>query len=294
MNIRGSIRSAARMAVAAAVLAAGTAAPGVAAPPLREYGAPARIAPMDGNLFLVSDFAEGAVHIVRARDLGIVRSVAIEGNPVGIAWSRGRIYVGNETKGQVEAYALDGKRVASYGLPGSIRLPNSVVVLEDSGRLLVLDAYDKSIKAFAIDGDYLGTLTPPGVLANPSAMGYDASRGYLLVSDFGAFSSSLFRKGQAYVRLFDLGGAEVARFSLAFSRPQGLAVDGKGRLFVVESFLGQVRVLDANTGTELGILGGQGMLDLPLDAVYCAGIDSLLVTDSRNGRIAVLAPGAMP
>ena len=300
MDSRRAIRSAGWTLATAVFLAASVLAPtqSAAAPPVREYAAPARIAPMEGGLLLVSDFAEGLVHVVRASDLAIVRSIVIDGQPVGVAWSRGLILVGNETKGRVEAYNPGGQLVASYGEPGSIRLPNSIVVLEPAGKLLVLDAHEKAIKAFTLDGVYLGPLSPPGMLDNPSAMGFDASRGQVLVSDFGASTSSLFRKGQALVRVIDVEGVEIARFNLAFSRPQGLAADGKGRLYVVESFLAQVRILDAITGTELGVLGGfgsgPGELDLPLDVHYSPADGRLLVTDSRNGRIAAFSVGAAP
>lgn len=295
MNLRKLLRvaSVAVLAVAAAMPVASIAGP--AAP---QYASPARIAPMEGDLLLVSDFAEGAIRVVRRHDLTVMRSIAIDGQPVGVAWSRGRIYVGNETKGQVEAYTSGGKLVATFGEPGSIRLPNSIVVLEAAERLLVLDAYEKTIKVFSLDGTYLWPLTGPGVLTNPSAMGFDADRQLLLVSDFGAFSSSIYRKAQSYLQLVDLAGNKLQRFSLSFSRPQGAAVDGKGRLFVVDSFLAQVHVLDSANGTHLGVLGGfgsgPGQLDLPLDVLYSAIDGNLLVTDSRNRRITVFNQEARP
>lgn len=269
-----------------------------AAPPLREYGAPTRIASMAEGLVVVSDFSEGMVHVVRRSDLAVVKTIDVDGQPVAVAWSRGRIYVGNETKGQVEAYNIGGQRVATYGVPGSIRLPNSIVVLEASDRLLVLDAYEKAIKAFTLDGVFLGTLTGPGAIGNPSAMSFDAGRQLLLVSDFGEFSSNMFRRAQARIRVLDLAGTETARIALKLSRPQGTAVDGRGHLFVVDSFLSRVHVLDASSGVELGIIGGlggeAGQLDLPLDVHYSAMDDSILVTDSRNGRIAVFPLGVAP
>ena len=292
MNLRKLIQLAAM-----ALFTAGLVVPllSTAAPPLRQYATPTRIATMEGELLLVSDFDQGAVHMVRERDLAVVRSIPIDGQPVAVAWSRGRIFVGNETKGQVEAYNPGGKLVATFGEPGSIRLPNSIVVLESANKLLVLDVHEKTIKVFTLDGVYLYPLTAPGVLTNPSAMSFDADRQLLLVSDFGAFSSSLYRKAQSYVQVVDLDGNKLQRFSLNFSRPQGSAVDGKGRLFVVDSFLAQVHILDAANGTELGVIGGfgdgPGKLDLPLDVLYSPAEGTLLVTDSRNGRITVFNQG---
>ena len=295
INLRKLIQLAAM-----ALFAAGVVIPlaSTAAPPLRQYAAPTRIATMEGELLLVSDFAQGAVHMVRKKDLTVARSIAIEGQPVAVAWSRGRIFVGNETKGQVEAYNPGGKLVATFGEPGSIRLPNSIVILEPANKLLVLDAYEKTIKVFTLDGVYLYPLTSPGVLTNPSAMSFDPDRQLLLVSDFGAFSSSIFGKAQSYVQVVDLDGNKLQRFNLNFSRPQGSAVDGKGRLFVVDSFLAKIHILDAANGKELGVLGGfgsdPGQLKLPLDVLYLPTDGNLLVTDSGNGRIAVFPQGATP
>ncbi|HET9650725.1 MAG TPA: hypothetical protein VFP36_00970, partial [Usitatibacter sp.] len=228
-----------------------------AAPPLRGMGAPTRIAAMGAGLMVVSDFSDGTVHLVRTSDRFVVHSFAIEGRPVGVAWARGRIFVGNEAAGRVEAYSAAGQLLAAYGERGSVALPNAIVAVEAADRLFVLDAKDRAVKAYTLDGTYLGALTAPGVLANPSAMGFDAARQLLLVSDFGAFSSSLFRGAQAYVVALDLEGNERGRLGVAFSRPQGVATHA-GRLFVVDSFLAQVHVLDAQTGAELGVLGEAG------------------------------------
>lgn len=291
-----------RILLRAAVLASGIVAAATpsasAAPPLRDFGAPMRIASMGAGLVVVSDFSDGAVHLLRSDDRSIVHSFGIDGRAAGIAWARGRIFVGNEAKGCVEAYSPGGALLATFGEPGSVRLPNALVAVEAADRLFVLDAYAKAVKAYTLDGTYLGPVTAPGVLVNPSAMGFDPDRQQLLVSDFGAFSSSLFRGAQSYVVMLDLAGAERGRLNVSFSRPQGLAVDSHGRLFVVDSFLAQVHVLDAATGAQLGVLGeagsGPGQLDLPLDVFCCAADESLLVTDSRNGRIAAFPSGGAP
>ncbi len=251
---------------------------------------PVRIALMPGARLLVSDFRAEAVHVVRERDLAVQRTIGVDGNPVAVAWGAGRIFVGNETKGRVEAYNLGGRLLTTYGAPGSILLPNAVAIDPESSRVMVLDSFEKVVKVFALDGTFLYPLTQAGALENPSAMSFDAARRLLLVSDFGGFSDNMFKKPTASVRYFDLNGTEQIRFNGLSARPQGLSADGFGHLYVVDSYESQVQVLDAASGALLGLLGapgtGPGALNLPLDVVYSPGTDKLYVTDNQNGRIA--------
>ena len=73
-----------------------------------------------------------------------------------------------------------------------------------------------------------------------------------------------------------------------FSRPQGLAVDGKGRIYVVDALSAEVLVLDRETGATLNTIGtfgsNPGQLLLPLDIVVGQTGD-VLVTSYRTGKI---------
>ena len=260
--------------------------------------APVRVALMPGKRLLVSDYRAEAINVVDQRDLSVQWTFPIAGKPVAIAWGLGRIFVGNETEGRVEAYNFHGHLMTTYGAPGSILLPNAVAVDTESSQVLVLDAFEKVIKVFALDGTFLYPLTQAGALENPSAMTFDPARRLVLVSDFGGFSDNMFARRGALVRYFDLSGNEQFRFSGTFIRPQGLSVDGFGRLYVVDSYKSQVQVLDAASGALLGLLGGPGSgpgsLNLPLDVVYSPDADKLYVTDNQNGRIATFERWVTP
>jgi DNA-binding beta-propeller fold protein YncE len=266
--------------------------------------APVRIAAMQDTRLLVSDFAAGAIHIIDHRSMAIERSFAVAGNPVAVAWGMDRIFVGNETEGRVEVYNPRGKLIGTMGVPGSIRLPNSIAVDGAGSRVFVLDAFEKVVKIFSIDGMLLGTLTAPGALSAPTAMTFDAARGLVLVSDFGAFADSTFSKQNARIHVFDLSGNLLMQFTgivpgtttRTFERPQGLALDAAGRLYVVDSYQSQVHVLDAASGVPLGKLGSfgsePGQLSLPLDV--CAVGTALYVTDNGNRRIATFPQWVTP
>jgi len=267
---------------------------------------PVRIATMPGDRLLVSDYDLGVIHIVDRQDLSVERSFSVGGRPVAVAWGLDRIFVGNETLGRVEVYNPRGKRIATFGEPGSIRLPNAIAVDAEGSQVLVLDVFEKVVKVFSSDGILLRRLTQPGALTNPSAMTFDPVRRRVLVSDFGAYADSTFAKQNALVRHFDTDGVELQSFdgvipnttTRTFVRPQGLAFDGAGHLYVVDSFASEVHVLDAASGVPIGVLGGfgtdPGLLSLPLDAVFSSTGGKLYVTDSRNGRIATFAQWGTP
>ena len=267
---------------------------------------PTRIAPMQDTRLLVSDYAARLIHIVDQRTVTVERSFRVAGAPVAVAWGLDRIFVGNETQGQVEVYNPRGKLIGVFGAAGSIRLPNAIAVNSAAGLVYVLDAFEKVVKIFsAADGTLLGSLTAPGALLAPTAMTFDAARGLVIVSDFGSFSDSTFTKPSAVIHHFDLSGNELLAFNgiipgtatRTFVRPQGLTVEG-GRLFVVDGLRSEVHVLDSETGVPVGVIGsfgsGVGELSLPLDIVFSALTGRLYVTDNGNRRITSFLLGGAP
>ena len=76
-----------------------------------------------------------------------------------------------------------------------------------------------------------------------------------------------------------------------FSRPQGLAVNEQGHVYVVDSVRGQVLVFDRDTQQGVTIIGslgpGPGQLQLPLDIIIDGASKDLHVTSNRNRRIEV-------
>lgn len=255
--------------------------------------APVRIAQMPGGKLVVSDYSANSVFVVGMSDLALKKRISVAGHPVAVASGFGKIFVGNETMGRVEVYNPSGQFLYTLAGNGSIRLPNSIAVNELTEQVLVLDAHEKVIKVFAVDGTYLYPLTLPGALVNPMAMTLDVARGVLLVSDYGSFSSSLFRRPQPLIRLFDLTGNPLRTITGSFARPQGLTVDSAGRLYVVDCLEGEVQVLDLISGQRLKKLGGfgsePGQLSFPLDVVVSEEAQLVFVTDNRNARIATFA-----
>lgn len=263
--------------------------------------APVRIAPMPGDRLLVTDNALESVLVIDRKSLSVERTIPVGGRPVGIAWGEGRIFVGNETLGQVQIYNLDGKLAGTCGEPGSIGLPNAIAFDDQTYEVLVLDALEKVVKVYSVEGQFLRLQTQPAAMTSPTAMTFDRAARRLLISDFGSLSGGVFTKPKPVVHHFDAAGTETARLegtaTRTFVRPQGIAIDGGGRLYVVDSYDSKIYVFDA-AGVPLGSLGGfgsdTGKMSLPLDVLYSPRDKTLYVTDHANGRIVTFPEWVTP
>lgn len=264
---------------------------------------PVRIAVGPDGQFLVSDHKARKIWILHRESLAVVRSIDVDGKPLGVAFAEGRIYVGNETLGAVEVYTPSGKRKAVMGL-GEERAgkPTDIAVDSEGRRLYVVDSRAKCVKVCHLDGEFLFTIPAvypnASVLADPTGIAVDAARGELLVSDFGDGSYS----ARPRIQIFKLDGTHAGQISgksgmlgARFSRPQGLAVDPLGRVVMTDSLSCEVFILDRATGQTLDTLGGFGLdpgqLRLPLDLVVDPDDGRILVTNNRSARIEVFPQG---
>ena len=274
-----------------------------------ELSCPVRLTQTNNGNLLVSDHCGQQIVELRKRDLGVVRSFSVSGKPLAIAQENGHVYVGNETTGRVEVYDRKGRFLFDLGgSEGQFVQPTDMAIDPDAGRVFVLDGQQGIVKVFDITTDPTGSLVqtiPPSgpdasLLAHPTGIALDVDQGEVLVSDFGIPEEQVHPR----VQIFDYAGVLLATISgkagmmgQRFSRPQGLAVDGSGHIFVVASWLGRVIVLDRNDGAQVGSLGTYGTdpgeLALPLDVVIDRQSKDVLVTNNRPGRIEVFEKGAV-
>lgn len=274
-------------------------------PGLRQLESPVRIAPGRHGRVLVSDFlAETLVEFrVRSGELFRVRELALDGPPLGVAFVRNQIFVGNAATGSVDVYRANGKWLYALGGPGAFTDPTDIAADSQRDLVFVLDGRGRAIHVFDVKAQaLLRTISGPGLgeydLQNPTAIAVDPRRGEVLVSDYG---EPTVRSAPPRLKIFGYDGAPLAVISgkkgmlgQRFSRPQGIAVDGGGHIFMVEAVAGEVQVLDRDTGNLVKTLGsfgsGPGELWLPLDVVLDEG-RNVLVTNNRPGRIEVYAGG---
>jgi DNA-binding beta-propeller fold protein YncE len=260
---------------------------------------PSRIAfTPEGNL-LVTDYNLGAVYILSKKDLSVINKFSVEGLPLAVAWGRGYIYVGNEQTRTIEVYNRGGKLIRTFNDTNG---PSFEIIALDmavdpvAGYLYVVDNLGGNVKVFEMDGKLAGTIPSSNGgegFSRPTAIALDTERWQVIVSDYGDDVT----RELASVKVYSLDGQFLFKFvsdwlarSYRFSRPQGVAVDSKGDIYMVDAMLGHVIVVDRNSLQGKAILGGygtaEGKLKLPLDLVIDKG-GNVYVTDNRNGRVEV-------
>jgi DNA-binding beta-propeller fold protein YncE len=86
-------------------------------------------------------------------------------------------------------------------------------------------------------------------------------------------------------------------FGTRFSRPQGLAVDDSGHVFMVDCYSGEIMVFDRYTGQTLKTMAGYGtdpgQLRLPLDMVMNPSTKDIYVTNNRSATIEIFEKGGV-
>ncbi len=268
-------------------------------PPLTH---PVRISQdLDGNLF-VSDYSQRFIYTLDGSDFRIKKAFEVSGRPLGVAWGKGRLFVGNETTRSVEVFNTSGKM--QYNLDGEVLKPTDIAFDGERGLVFVVDGYGKSVKVFDAKGPFLYVIPKEGVpqegLVNPTGIALDPGRGEVVVSDFGDTIARI----PAAIKVYDYDG--IFRFKISgavqgdflFSRPQGLAVGPAGNVFMVDSMLGKVLVFDRTSGLGLKVLGSfgtePGQLKLPLDVVVAPATGDVFVTNSRNDRVEAFRGGGLP
>jgi DNA-binding beta-propeller fold protein YncE len=168
--------------------------------------------------------------------------------PVGVAVSGDRLYVADGRRGLVDVLTRDGSHVATLGA-GFLRTPAYVAVGPVDGRVYVTDRGRDQVVVFAATGEVVRILGPGGV--DPTSTAPPAWR------------------------------------------PLGVGFAPDGTLYVTDTSESQQVVVFSPTGRRIGAFGPAlppGRTGEPLSFAngVCATRDSVLVTDSNNGRVLVL------
>jgi DNA-binding beta-propeller fold protein YncE len=275
-------------------------APGGKKPGVHQLHSPIRLAMTpEGNL-LVSDHRLGMILTVDRKSLEATRLFPVEGRPLGVAYARGHIYVGNASKECVEVYARGGKKL--YQLNGVIKQPTDIAVDEKQGYVFVVDGIEKKVNVFNLKGKFIRSFPglDPDNLVNPTGITVNPGDKEVFVSDYGDVNKYI----KPRIQIFDYQGnllytipGKKGMFGMRFSRPQGLAVDNDGHVFMVDCFSGEIMVFDRYNANLLKKLGGYGtdpgQLRLPLDIVIDPSSKDIYVTHNRAARVDIFKQGGV-
>jgi hypothetical protein len=262
-----------------------------------------------------------------AGDSGAATSAQLD-SPVGIAIDRaGDLYIADSHNNRIREVSggtiqtIAGNGVAGFsgdgGLATAAQLdrPNAVAV-DSLGNVFIADTDNhriREIKGTSITtaaGDGEQTYSGDGGLAK--AAGLDSPSGITVDSAFNLYISDTHNQRVRMVTaatgvISTLAGTGVKTFSgdgaavtATLARPRGVAVDGSGTVYIVDSDNERIRTVSAGTVTTVAGNGTQGMsgnggpatstsLDTP-DAVAING-SVVAVSDTGNQRVLELQGG---
>jgi sugar lactone lactonase YvrE len=267
---------------------------------LRSYAwtfrAPTRMALAGDSSLYVADPERRRV-VTRDAAGRILDSRTLEGRPISVAVDAdGRIYVGDGDLGRVRVYSRSWEFLYDLGIGmGEFEFPGALAV-ESGGRIYVVDSEAHSVRVFHGDGSQDFSFGGPGggdgLFSFPAGIFVDSAAGEIYVVDQLNFQVQIFDLQGTYLRC--IGGTNASPGSFfgsarPLNQPQGVWVDGAGRVLVSDAADGQVKVFDRN-GNALATIGEFGALPgglrIPMDLVVDAG-NRLFVASANNSRLEV-------
>ncbi len=209
--------------------------------------------------------------------------------PVGIATSpEGRVWISDAELGYIVELDREGRPVRTLG-EGRLKRPTGIAYDAAGRRLFVADTHAHDIKVFDAEGALMKILGRRGEGAGefnyPTHLAF--ARGELYVADTMNSRVQVLADGGDRHRL-TVGARGLYVGNLV--RPKGVAVDGDGNIYVVESYYDHLLVYDreGNFLLPIGGLGKDvGQFYLP-SGVWTDARNRVFVADMFNGRVVVL------
>lgn len=258
---------------------------------VRELQRPQAVAvDADGRVFVtdvgqravvVFDPVAGELRILRQSD-GLTSFIMPTGLAIG---DGGEVLVTDSEAGQVARLDANGNTRPPIG-KGVLVRPTGIAYDRQRQRIFVADTDASDIKVFDRQGRLLETIgghgAEPGEFNRPTYLAI--AHNSLYVSDtMNARVQVLDLESGAYLRTIGMRGLYVGQLA----RPKGVAVDGEGRVYVVESFHDHLLIYDAE-GNLLLPIGGTGYASdnfyLPA-GLWVDGGGRVYVADMFNGRV---------
>lgn len=205
-------------------------------------------------------------------------------NPLYVAVSPQReVFVSDRGLGKLLVFTPQGEFIKEF-LPRGVKEINwapVAVAFDDDGRMYVTDFATQQLRIFDAEGNLVKSVGQAGSALGqfqfPNSVAVEGDKVYVSDSNNGR------------IQVFDKEGEVLYEFP-AGSLPRGIALDGSGRLFVVDALEHLIKVYRADDGLMLFSFGtqgqGDGQLLFPND-IALDGTESILVTDKLNNRISI-------
>lgn len=204
----------------------------------------------DGRV-LVADLYNGSVSIFDAQ--GQFQGYFAEADPkqdvfegpAGLYVSGNRVYVSDVRKNRIMVFDLNGQNILEFGDKGSndgqFASPNAVIV--GGGRIYVSDTGNDRIQVFDEQGKFLQSFDGSvdgksgGSVVNLRGLGLDGQGILYAVSNLTNHIHGLSSDGKPLFTFGEVGAADGQ-----FYLPNGLFVDGQGRIYITDTANARVAV----------------------------------------------------
>ncbi len=218
--------------------------------------------------------------------------------PYGVTLApNGRIYVSDAAGYCLKIYDQNGSLLKSVGKPGSrvedFNYPQGLSI-DENGYLYVVDSNNGRIALYDLDGNYQTSFgkiggypdafyTPKGIHITDKIYVCNTRNHFISV-----YEKNTFRLIAKYGDLGDdAKDLPVGSLDYRFRLPTDLVTSNDGRIYVVDSKHGQVKVLDSEGRylSKFGELGsGEGQFNTP-EGIALDKDQNIYVCDSFNSRI---------
>ncbi len=257
-----------------------------------DFRSPLRLATDSQDAVYIADPQKGEV-VKRAADGRILKVVEGLGRPGALTLDpSGNIYIADLDVGLVTVFDSAWNPLNSFD--AAVVQASDIALDAVRSRLYLSDSEGHRIRVFTSAGQWLFDIGSQGEgdgqFLYPSGLFFDAARDELLVSDQFSYRVQVLDADGGFK--YCLGGSSANPGSF-FQRgrtilaPQGLWSDALGRIYVADSYAGQVKVFDRNARllSSIGAFGqASGELRIPSD-VAMDGAGRLYVANANNARI---------
>jgi hypothetical protein len=219
---------------------------------------PTRVAvDSQGNLFVTEPNDINSVTVFDRRGNYVTALGGLQ-NPIGIAVSGSKVYVGNQGSKSVDVYSYaNGKFALSAMLgtgSGEFKAPDAIAVSK-SGMIYVADRLDHRVKAYNPNGSlalsFGGYGGNSGQFNQPVDLAVNDSASEIYILDSGVYTDENGNNGKVRIQVFDMNGNFRRTFGTYGTgdgnliKALGIALDSDGKAYISDAFQGLVEVFDS-------------------------------------------------
>ncbi len=209
-------------------------------------------------------------------------------DPRGVAYARGKIYVGLAGSKKIAVLDEEGNSIRAIGRDGTFENPVDIVADTLRNRILIVDIKSHQVHVYSENGDSLFSIGKRGEgdgdFNYPQSVAVDSDGNMYVVDGFN-FRVEIFDSTGKYLRKFGQQGEYFGEFS----RPKGIALDSYRNIYVLDGVHQNFQIFN-NEGQLLLFVGKFSPLNDGFQNPVSIAIDRnnmIYVTDNLNQRVQV-------